>query len=66
MDGRRKRSGKKRAFHNINDKINQVSKSRTTKKIVDFFAEDSVSIKSFAMKKNERCGLQQGFYLEKC
>lgn len=59
MEERRICSGKKRAFHNIDNKTNQVSKSRTTKMIVDFCPEDSVSIKSFAIKE------KQDLYLEK-
>ena len=53
MDERRKCSGKKTAFQKIDDKTEQLSKSRTTKMIVDFCAEDSVSIKSFAAKEKK-------------
>ena len=50
MEEKKKRSGAKRDFHGIEEKINHVSKSRTTKMIVDFCTEQSVSIKSFAIK----------------
>ena len=33
---------------------------------VDFFAEESASIKSFAIKKMTKLRSQQDFYLEKC
>ena len=49
----KKRSGTKRAFHDIGDKIDHVSKSRTTKIIVDFCAEESVIIISFAVKEKQ-------------
>ena len=58
MEERRICSGKIRAFHNIDNKTDQVS--RTTKMIVDFCPEDSVSIKYFAIKE------EQDLYLEKC
>ena len=48
MEEKKKRSGAKRAFHDTGEKIDHISKSRTTKMIVDFCAEESVSIKSFA------------------
>ena len=53
MEQHKKRSGKNRVFHKINDKIDQVSKSRTTKMIVDFCAEEAASIKSFAVKERQ-------------
>ena len=61
MEDRRKRLGKKRAFHNIADKIDQLSKSRTTKMIVDFCVEDSASIKSFAVKEKKEVGATMRF-----
>ena len=66
MEDRRKRSDKKKAFHSIDDKIDQLSKSRTTKTIVDFCVEDSIIIKSFAVKEKRRWELQRGFCMEKC
>ena len=53
MEEKKKRSGAGRAFHDIGEKIDHVSKSRTTKMIVDFCAEEPVSIKSFALKEKQ-------------
>ena len=49
----KKRTGQKRDFHDIADKIDQVSKLRTTKMMVDFCAEETVTIKSFGVKKRQ-------------
>lgn len=50
MEDRRKRTGKKTVFYNIDDKIDHVAKSKITKIILDFCVDESVSIKSFAVK----------------
>ena len=46
MTEHRKCQGKKRVFHKIDEKIDNAAKSRTTKMIVDFCAEEAVSFKS--------------------
>ena len=51
MEEYKKRTGQKREFRDIADKIDQVSKLRTMKMMVDFCAEEAVSIKSFGVKK---------------
>ena len=53
MEEHKKRSGKTRVFHDIDDKIDLVSKSRTKKITVDFCAEETATIKSFAMKEKQ-------------
>lgn len=53
MEEDKKRTGQKRDFHNIADKTDQVSKLRTTKMMIDFCAEEAVSIKSFGVKKRQ-------------
>lgn len=53
MEEHKKRSGKTRVFHDIDDKIDLVSKSRTKKMTVDFCAEETATIKSFAMKEKQ-------------
>ena len=53
MQEHKKRSGKTRVFHDIDDKIDLVSKSRTKKITVDFCAEETATIKSFAMKEKQ-------------
>ena len=53
MEEHKKRICKSSVFHEINDKIDQVSKSRTTKMIVDFCAEEAASIKSFGVKERQ-------------
>ena len=53
MEEHKKRSGKTRVFHDIDDKIDLVSKSRTKKITVDFCAEKTATIKSFAMKEKQ-------------
>ena len=50
MAAHKKLIGKKRTFYEIEQKIDNVLKSKTTKVIVDFCAEESASIKSFAIK----------------
>ena len=52
MEEHKKRTGQKRDFHDIANKIDQVSKLRT-KIIVDFCAEEAVSIKSFVVKERQ-------------
>ena len=44
----------KKGYFEIEQKIQNVLKSKTTKKIVDFNCEESASIKSFAIKKKKR------------
>ena len=51
MNEHKKKIGKKRAFFDIEEKIENVLKSKTTKMLVDFWAEESASIKSFTIKK---------------
>ena len=53
MEDRRKRRGKKGSFYNIDDKIDHVAKSKTTKMILGFYVDESVSIKSFAVKEKK-------------
>ena len=53
MEDRRKRAGEKRSFYNVDDKIDHVAKSKTTKMILDFCVDESVSIKSFAAKEKK-------------
>ena len=44
MEDRRKRTGKKTFFYNIDDKIDHVAKSKITKIILGFCVDESVSI----------------------
>ena len=53
MEDRRKQTGKKGSFYNIDDKIDHVAKPKTTKMILDFCVDESVSIKSFAVKEKK-------------
>ena len=46
-----KRKLKKRAFYDIEQKVENVLKSKTAKMIVDFCAEESASVESFAIKR---------------
>ena len=48
-----KTTGKKRQLSEINQKIEKSAKSKTTKMIVDFCAEEAASIKSFAVKEKQ-------------
>ena len=57
---------RKITFYQIKQKIDNVLKSKTTIMTVDFCAEESASIKSFAIKKMTKLRSQQDFYLEKC
>ena len=50
----KKRQGKKRAFYEIDQKIDNAAKLRTNKMIVDFCAEEPASIKSFAVKEKKQ------------
>ena len=50
MSGYKEKIGRKRTY-NIEDKIENVLKSRTTNMLIDFDVEISASIKSFAIKK---------------
>ena len=50
MSGHKEKIGRKRTY-NIEDKIENVLKSRTTNMLIDFDVEISASIKSFAIKK---------------
>lgn len=45
---------KKRTFFDTEEKIENLLNSRTTKILVDFCTEESVSTKSFAIKKNDQ------------
>ena len=53
MEDRRKRAEEKRSFYNVDDKIDHVAKSKTTKMILHFCVDESVSIKSFAAKEKK-------------
>ena len=66
MEDRRKRTGKITSLYNIADKIDHVAKYKTTKMILDFCVDESVSIKSFAVKEKNRWLRQQDFCREKC
>ena len=64
-----KKVGKKRSFFEINQKIQNVLKSKTTKMIVDSHCEESASFKLFAIKRNDQVKVTTmflGFCLEKC
>ena len=50
MSGHKEKIGRKRTY-NIEDKIENVLKSRTTNMLIDFDVEISASIKSFAIEK---------------
>ena len=50
----KRRQGKKKAFYEIDQKIDNAAKLRTNKMIVDFRAEEAASIKSFAVKEKEQ------------
>ena len=54
MNKHGKKIGKKRPCRNIEDKIENVLKSKTTKMINYFSVEESASIKPFAIKKTIR------------
>ena len=49
MNEHRRKIGKKRTCNNIDDKIENALKSKTTKILIDFCIEESTSIKSFAI-----------------
>ena len=48
---KKEKTGKKKKFFEIEQKIQNVLKSKTNKMIVDFNCEESASIKLFAIKK---------------
>ena len=54
MCAHRKKAGKKRTFYEIEKKLENTLKSKTTKMIVDFCSRELASIKSFAIKKNNQ------------
>ena len=51
LEAKRKKSGKKRKYHDIEKKIEETTKSKKTKMILKFNCRESASIKSFAVKK---------------
>ena len=53
MTAHGKRIGKKITFYDIEQKVGNVLKTKTTKMIVDFFAEESGCIKSFPIKNGQ-------------
>ena len=65
MEDRRQRTGKKRFFYNIDDKIDHVAKSKTTKMILDFCVDESVNIKPFAVKGKKEVGATTRFLSRK-
>ena len=48
-------------FYEINQKIEKSAKSKTTKMIVDFCAEEAASIKSFAVKEKQEVKITPRF-----
>ena len=54
MNEHKEKTGKKRTYNDIKDKIENVLKLRTTKILIDFIVEESASIKSFAIKKTTK------------
>ena len=63
ISSHREKTGKRRTFHEIEKKVKNTLKSKTTKMILDFCSQESASIKLFAIKKNDQV---KGFDLEKC
>ena len=53
IEERKTLQGIKRAFYEIDQKIENVAKLKATKMIVDFCAEEAVSTKSFAVKEKQ-------------
>ena len=52
MSAHRKKTGKKKkTFYEIEKKVENTLKSKTTKMIADFCSQELASIKSFAIKK---------------
>ena len=49
MNEHRRKIGKKRTYNNIEDKIENALKSKTTKILIGFSIDESTSIKSFAI-----------------
>ena len=56
---------RKITFYEIKQKIDNVLKSKTTIMTVDFCAEESASIKSFAIKKNDQIKVTTRFLSRK-
>ena len=65
MEENKKHSGAKTAFHDIGEKIEDVSKLKTTKRIADFCPEESASIKSFAAKEKQEVHVTTRFFVWK-
>ena len=61
IEEKKNRSGAKSAFHDTGEKIDHVSKLRTTKMIVDFCTKEPVSIKSLAVKEKQEVQVNQIF-----
>ena len=61
LEAKRKKSGKKRKFHDTEKKIEETTKSKKTKMIPKFNCRESASIKSFAVKKNDQVKLTTRF-----
>ena len=67
LEARLKKNGKKRKFLDIDVKIEEAVNSDRTKMVLEFNCQESVSIKSFAVKQSDHTlSLQPGFCLEKC
>ena len=65
MEENKKHSGAKTTFHDIGEKIEDVSKLKTTKRIADFCPEESASIKSFAAKEKQEVHVTTRFLFGK-
>lgn len=65
MNEHKKKTGRRGTFYHIEDKIESALKSRTTKMLIDFDVEESVSIKSLALKKNDPVKITTRFLAEK-
>ena len=59
------RQGKKRTFYEIDQKIKNAVKLKTTKLIVDFCAEEAVSTNTFAVKEKQEVQVTTVFLLGK-
>ena len=66
MNEHRRKIGKKRTYNNIEDKIENALKSKTTKILIDFSIDESTSIKSFAILKKDQIKITTRFLSGKC
>ena len=67
LEARLKKKREKRKFLDIDVKIEEAVNSDRTKMVLEFNCQESVPIKSFAVKQSDHTlSLQPGFCLEKC